>query len=264
MHSKGSNVSIVDTRGSVHKGIIECSGSNFNVTDSHGGHECYCLRDKPPEPVPEAQHCANDLGLSFCTCWGTVYYGRHKDASTNTSLDFNQMLQYGWTSILSNGDLMCTETSFDGDPDYGHEKQCFCAADPVYEEPYPVERCAEKEGAECECSGTVYYGRKTCPFDDTPLNYIEMRDYGFTSRQVEGTIMCGNNEFTDPAQGFPKQCFCEPDQEPQVKRCAGEDGTCKCNKGNVFYGLVEVDGYAPAGFDDLYSNAFAVKFNVSG
>jgi hypothetical protein len=32
----------------------------------------------------------------------------------------------------------------------------------------------------------------------------------------------------------------------------------------VFYGLVEVDGYAPAGFDDLYSNAFAVKWNVKG
>lgn len=108
---------------------------------------------------------------------------------------------------------MCTETSFDGDPDYGHEKQCFCQADPVYEPPYPVERCAEKEGAECECSGTVYYGRKTCPFDETPLNYIEMRDYGFNSRQIEGTIMCNNAEFGDPAKGFAKQCFCEPDQE---------------------------------------------------
>lgn len=122
MHEKGNNVSIVDTRGAVHRGLIECSPSNFNVTNSHGGHECYCLRDKAPDPIPEAEHCANDLGLSFCTCWGTVYYGRHKDPKTNASLTLAEMLKYGWTSALSNGDMMCTETSFDGDPDYGHEK----------------------------------------------------------------------------------------------------------------------------------------------
>lgn len=127
-----------------------------------------------------------------------------------------------------------------------------------------MERCAEKEGDECECSGTVFYGRKTCPFDDVPLGYIEMRDYGFNSRQIEGTIKCNNAEFGDPARGVAKQCFCEPDQEKQVKRCAGQDGMCKCNKGNVFFGLVEVDGYAPAGFDDMYGNAFAVKWNVTG
>jgi len=39
---------------------------------------------------------------------------------------------------------------------------------------------------------------------------------------------------------------------------------CKCNKGNVFFGLVEVDGYSPAGFDDMYGNSFAVKWNVTG
>ena len=31
-------------------------------------------------------------------------------------------MKYGWTSALSNGDMMCAEQSFDGDPDYGHEK----------------------------------------------------------------------------------------------------------------------------------------------
>jgi hypothetical protein len=107
MHSSGKNVEMLDTRGSVHKGLIECSASNFNVTDSNGGHECYCLRDKAPEPLPEAEHCANDLGLSFCTCWGTIYYGRHMDEANN-SLSFSQMLQHGWTSVLSNGDMMCT------------------------------------------------------------------------------------------------------------------------------------------------------------
>lgn len=82
-----------------------------------------------------------------------------------------------------------------------------------------------------------------CPFDDVPLDFNEMQEYGFISiGNVEGSIQCNNQEFGDPAKGFQKQCYCETQKEPQVKRCAGEDGTCKCNGGNVFFGTLEADG----------------------
>lgn len=116
------NVSILETRGGANRnGIVQCGGSAFG-TYTPGGHECYCVREKAPEPLPKAVHCADDVGLSFCSCYGTVYYGRKKDSTTNASLSLAQMLKYGWTSALSNGDLACVDTSFDGDPDYGHDK----------------------------------------------------------------------------------------------------------------------------------------------
>jgi hypothetical protein len=34
--------------------------------------------------------------------------------------------------------------------------------------------------------------------------------------------------------------------------------------GTMFYGLVEVDGNLPASFDEMYSNAFAAKFDADG
>lgn len=43
-----------------------------------------------------------------------------------------------------------------------------------------------------------------------------------------------------------------------------EGGACQCQGGNVFYGLLEVDGMSPAGFDEMYGDSFAVKYNVSG
>lgn len=49
-----------------------------------------------------------------------------------------------------------------------------------------------------------------------------------------------------------------------MKRCATQDGTCKCNGGNVFYGLLEVEGSSPASFDDMYMTSFAVKYDVNG
>ena len=118
-------------------------------------------------------------------------------------------MKEGWTSTLSTGDLLCGETSFDGDPDYGHDKQCFCETDPSYEEKPPAERCADKEKDDCVCSGVVYYGQKICPFDDVPLDFAEMKDYSFITREVEGSIQCSNKEFGDPIKGKEKQCFCE-------------------------------------------------------
>lgn len=91
-----------------------------------------------------------------------------------------------------------------------------------------------------------------------------MKEYGFVSKNVEGAIGCNSMEFGDPVKGANKQCFCEQNEYPQVKRCATQDGTCKCNGGNVFFGLLEVDGISPASFDDVESAAFAVKYNVHG
>jgi hypothetical protein len=112
------------------------------------------------------------------------------------------MVKTGWTSTLSNGDLLCQQNSFDGDPDYGHDKQCFCAQDPEYELAPPVEKCAlEKDKTDCVCTGTVYYGVANCPFDGEPLGLEEMKEYGFVSRQVEGSIGCNSFEFGDPMHG---------------------------------------------------------------
>lgn len=83
-----NNVSIIDTRGFNANGFISCDGKNFNQTNSTGGHECYCLREKAPEPLPWVEHCADDKGLSFCPCYGTVYYGRKFDKESNKALTF--------------------------------------------------------------------------------------------------------------------------------------------------------------------------------
>ena len=78
MHKLG-NVSILDTRGS-RTGHIACEASNFNHSNSTGPHKCYCLSEKAPDPLPKAEHCADDEGMGFCNCYGTVYYGRRSDA----------------------------------------------------------------------------------------------------------------------------------------------------------------------------------------
>lgn len=174
MHGAG-NVSITDTRGANPNGFLSCDGKSFNVSNSTGGHECYCVREMAPNPLPAVEHCADDAGMNFCPCYGTVYYGRKWNQDQNKALSFAEMAKFGWTSALSTGDLLCASNSFDGDPDYGHDKQCFCAADPTYEPAPPIEKCAlEKEKTDCVCSGTVYYGRANCPYDGEPLGLSEM------------------------------------------------------------------------------------------
>lgn len=155
-----------------------------------------------PNPLPPAQHCANDAGLEFCDCFGTVYYGQRKDKA-DKDMSFAEMMKGGWTSLLSNGQLLCDQNSFDGDPSYGHEKQCFCDADPSYEPQPPVDHCAD-ENEECICQGTVYYGLKDCPFDMVPIDFMEMQEFGFSSRTVEGSIGCNSFEFSDPHHGSKK------------------------------------------------------------
>jgi hypothetical protein len=92
-----------------------------------------------------------------------------------------------------------------------------------------------------------------------------MKDYSFVTREVEGSIQCGNREFPDPVPGKEKQCFCEQNNQPQVKRCASEDGSCQCNGGNVFFGTItDNEGHNPASFDDMFTYSFAVKYNVTG
>jgi len=190
--------------------MIMCDGKNFNVTNSTGGHQCYCLREKAPDPLPEAHHCADQQGLQFCDCYGTVYYGRKFDKGSNKALTFAEMMKNGWTSTLSNGDLLCENQAFDGDPDYGFEKQCFCQEDPIHEPAPPVERCAlEQDRTDCVCQGTVYYGQQKCPYEGEQLSFEAMKDYNFVSRDVDGAIECSNLEFGDPRPHHLKQCFCE-------------------------------------------------------
>jgi len=105
MHEK--NVTIKDTRSANKNGFLTCEANNFNVTNSTGNHECYCVREKIADPLPKAEHCADDQGMEFCSCYGTVYYGRAEDPETNKSLSFAQMTKHGWTSVISNGDLLC-------------------------------------------------------------------------------------------------------------------------------------------------------------
>lgn len=111
---------------------MACEAGNFNITNSSGNHECFCVREKAPDPLPKAEHCADDEGMGFCNCYGTVYYGRkssEKETKDNkdkqdskTKLSFAEMTKFGWTSVISNGDLLCDSNSFDGDPDYGYKK----------------------------------------------------------------------------------------------------------------------------------------------
>lgn len=94
---------------------------------------------------------------------------------------------------------------------------------------------------------------------------MEMQEFGYSSRTVDGSIGCNNFEFSDPAHGAVKQCFCEADQQPQVKRCAMQDGNCKCNGGNIYFGLVESEGTSPISFDGmLEAGNFAYKWDVNG
>jgi hypothetical protein len=67
-------VSIFDTRAGA-GGWLNCDAKSFNITNSTGGNQCYCVRELAPEPLPPAEHCADDSGLSYCNCFGTVYYG---------------------------------------------------------------------------------------------------------------------------------------------------------------------------------------------
>jgi hypothetical protein len=128
----------------------------------------------------------------------------------------------------------------------------------------PVEHCAD-ENDECICQGTVYYGLKDCPFDKVPIDFMEMQEFGFSSRTVEGSIGCNSFEFSDPHHGSKKQCFCEADQTPQVKRCSMQDGNCKCKNGNIYYGLVESEGKSPISFDEMMeAGNFAYKWDVNG
>lgn len=75
-----------------------------------------------------------------------------------------------------------------------------------------MEKCAaEKDKTDCVCTGTVYYGRASCPFDGEALTFQDMKGYSFVSRQVDGAIGCNSFEFGDPVKGAEKQCFCEQD-----------------------------------------------------
>ena len=93
-------VSIFDTRAGA-GGWLSCDAKSFNVTNSTGGNQCYCVREMAPEPLPAAENCADDSGLSYCNCFGTVYYGNKYEKGPNkTPMSFGQMMKNGWTSTI--------------------------------------------------------------------------------------------------------------------------------------------------------------------
>jgi hypothetical protein len=200
MHN--SFVSIFDAREGA-RGYMSCDAASFNQTGNHGGNQCYCVREMAPDPLPAAQHCANDGGLEFCDCFGNVYFGARKDKATGKDMSFAEMMKGGWTSLISNGELMCDQNSFDGDPAYGQDKQCFCEADPSYE-PMPAAEFCAGENEECLCNGIVYYGMRYCPFEGDQIGFMEFQEFGYSSREVEGSIGCNTFEFGDPAHGSAK------------------------------------------------------------
>lgn len=44
-----------------------------------------------------------------------------------------------------------------------------------------------------------------------------------------------------------------------------DGGSCACKNGNIYYGLLELDGHSPISFDELLEGGdFAYKWGVNG
>lgn len=43
------------------------------------------MREMAPEPLPKADHCADDKGFNFCPCYGTVYFGKKFEKKGETA-----------------------------------------------------------------------------------------------------------------------------------------------------------------------------------
>merc|ERR1719161_3368893 len=87
-------------------------------------------------------------------------------------------------------------------------KRCAPCAVP----PPPLPKiCAAKEGAMCECKGTVYYGKKFTsgkPGSGAITTLDELKATPFKEKAVTGSISCSNGAFGDPVPGFYKHCVC--------------------------------------------------------
>lgn len=136
-----------------------------------------------------------------------------------------------------------------------------------------VSVCASGEGQTCQCTGTVYYGRKYVngrPGGGATTSLSQLKGSGFKSRSVSGQVSCSNGGMGgDPLYGYYKYCLCEAAKvsgaSPFV--CAhGEGANCQCD-GTVYYGAKFVGGRPGGGqttsFDQLKARGYRTK-SVSG
>lgn len=74
----------------------------------------------------------------------------------------------------------------------------------------PAEQCAN-DGEHCECTGTVYYGRKFTDSTEKHLTDLaKLTENDHQVKKVEEGIYCSPDEFGgDPLFGTPKHCLCQ-------------------------------------------------------
>lgn len=138
-----------------------------------------------------------------------------------------------------------------------------------------VSVCAYGEGQTCQCTGTVYYGRKYVngrPGGGATTSLSQLRSSGFKSLSISGQVSCSNGGMGgDPLYGYYKYCFCEAASAPASSAspfvCGyGEGANCQCD-GTVYYGAKFVGGRPGGGqttsFDQLKSRGHRTK-SVSG
>lgn len=88
--------------------------------------------------------------------------------------------------------------------------------------PPGVTVCAENEGDNCHCAGTVYYGIK---FETgkpgegatTTLESMTMGDRKsmYVTKASVRNVTCNDEFMTDPASGYTKWCYCKPAKSPE-------------------------------------------------
>lgn len=138
-----------------------------------------------------------------------------------------------------------------------------------------VSVCASGENQWCQCTGTVYYGRKFVngrPGGGATTSLGQLRNSGFKSRSVSGSVSCSNGGMGgDPLYGYYKYCFCEASSAGAASSSAfvcanGENGNCQCD-GTVYYGAKFVGGRPGGGqttsLDQLRSRGYRSR-SVSG
>lgn len=92
--------------------LVVYTASDTPVWTSKGNHVSYCANEN-----------------SWCTCRGTVYYGRRfsDGVKSGTAATFDEMLQSSFSSQFNTGDIKCHNNHFnDGDPLSGYKKACWC------------------------------------------------------------------------------------------------------------------------------------------
>ena len=104
----------------------------------------------------------------------------------------------------------------------GHDAELVWVWEECDHQPGPFVCAAED--ANCDCVGTVYYGRKYAPGGAQLETLEEMLAYTTFNTSSNGVILCGNAEFGDPAAAVEKQCFCELSTVKLERRVAAEGG----------------------------------------